>query len=496
MNIKNNRKLKYGSLAVALTCVVVALIIACNMIFTLLASRFGWFIDMTKEQIFALSDSTVDVLEGYKEMEGLEVKIIFCQEEDLIESNYYLRIIHNMAKLFAEEFNFVTIEYVDVNRHPGAVEQYKKTSQTSIYTTSVIIACGDASRVYQRQAFYVFDEDDSSTPIAFDGEYKFVSAILSMIGDNPIAYFTTGHGENTEGSSMYKLFEEAGYVVKTIDLTKETPDEDAQVIVINNPKYDFAGADQSVNEIQKLSTFQNGMGNLMVFLDTNADNTRFTELNEYLYEWGMVFEDSAIYDYDNSLTQDGTELVATYVADGKLGASLTQTMRDLSSPPKIIVNNARPIKSTFASNMSDYSQRQTSAVLTTSTDGTAVAVPFHSATNEGTKGIYNLMMVCEELRTINNVNCYNYVLCAGTASFADDKYIGNSIYGNRDLIFNAMKSFGKQNVPLDLDFKFFDSEGLDLTSAQANQWTVILCAVLPAAVFAAGIVVFIRRRHL
>lgn len=496
MNIKNNRKFKYGALAVTLTCVCVALVIACNMIFTSLASRFGWYVDMTKEQLFELSESTIEVLAGYREAEDLEVKFIFCQEEDLVDQDFYLRMIHNMVKRFVDEFNFCKVEYVDVYRHPGAVEQYKKTSQTNIYTTSLIIACGDSSRVYQRQAFFVFDEDDSSTPLAFDGEYKLTSAILSMMGDNPIAYFTTGHSEDTEGSDMYRLFEEAGFIVKTIDLSKEDPDENALVLVINNPKYDFMGRGQSVNEIDKISKFMNGLGNLMVFLDTDADNTRFTELNEYLSEWGMKFEDAAIYDYSNSLTQDGTELVATYVEDGMLGSSLTQPLRDLSSPPKIIVNNARPITSTFVSNTHDLKLRRTSAVLTTAADGSAVAVPFGSATNEGENGVYNLMMVCEQITVINNVDCSNHVLCAGTSSFADDRYIGNAIYGNRDLIFNAMKAFGKQNVPIDINFKMFDPEGLDLTAQQANQWTIILSAVLPAMVFIAGVIVFIRRRHL
>jgi len=498
MNLKNNRKLKYGSLAVGLTCVCVALIIACNMIFTSLAARFGWFIDMTTEQLFNLSPSTAEMLEGYKDMENLEVKLLFCMEQDRLDDDYYMRMIHNMAKCFADEFNFITVEYVDVNRHPGAVEQYKKTSQTQIYSTSLIIACGESSRVYQRQAFFIFEEGNTATPLAFDGEFKITSAILSMIGDNPIAYFTTGHSEDAEGSSMYKLFEDAGFVVKTIDLSKETPDEDALVMVINNPKYDFMGRGQSVNEIEKLSRFMSGMGNLMVFLDTDADNTRFAELNEYLNEWGMMFADSSVYDYENSLTQDGTEIVASYVDDGNLGASLTTSLRELPTPPKIIVNNARPILSTYDSGVSDayLAMRRTSSVLTTSPEGSAVAVPFGSATTEGEKGIYNLVMVSEQLRTINNVDCYNYVLCAGTSSFADDRYIGNAIYGNRDLIFSAMKAFGKQSVPFDLDFKFFDSEGLDLTAAQANQWTVILCAVLPAIVFVAGIVVFVRRRHL
>lgn len=494
MNIKNNRKLKYGSLAVTITCVCVALIVVFNAIFFALAQRFGWYVDMTQEQLFELSDSCIELLDGYREMEGFEIKMIFCQEPDLLDGSYYTRILHTMVKQFQDEFNFIDVEYVNIELHPGAVEKYKRTSADVIDKTSLIIACGEASRVYSLKSFFV-TEQNSSTVIAFDGEFKITSAIMSLSGDNPIAYFTTGHSEDVQNSSMYTLFEDAGFTVKTIDLSKETPDENAMVIVINNPKYDFMGAEQSVNEIQKLDTFLDGMGNMMVFLDTDADASRFTELNELLSEWGLMFEDAHIYDYSNSLTQDGTELVAEYVTDDKFGASLTTSLRKLEEAPKIIIKNARPIKALFTT--SPFGTRYTSSVLTTSSQGTAVAVPFGASSNsEGTPGVYDLMMVSAEIRFINNVECYNYVMCAGTASFADDQYIGSSIYGNRDLIFYTMQAFGKKAVPIDLDFKMFDTEGLDLTSAQANLWTVILSVVLPSLVFAAGIVVFIRRRQL
>ncbi len=493
MNIKNNRKFKYGALAVTLTCVTVALIIAFNMIFTSLSSRFGWYVDMTEERLFELSDSTARLLEGYREMEDFEIKFVFCQEADRLDEEFYTRILHNMVKQYADTFNFVKIEYVNINLHPGAVEQYKKSSQTRISATSLIIDCGKASRVHTLESFFIFEESDSSTPIAFDGEYKITAAILSMVEDNPIAYFTTGHSEDAKGSAMYQLFEEAGFTVKEIDLSKEDPEKGAMVMVINNPKYDFAGASQSVNEIAKIDKFADDLGNLMVFLDTAADQRRFTELNEYLEEWGMRFEEAHVYDYENALTQDGTELVAEYAKTEGPGSQLTSQLTAIENPPKVVVNNARPIT---ILPIRDMVKRLCSPVLTTSSTGSAVAVPFQATSNEeGEKGIYNLMAMAVEVRYINNVDCYNYVLCAGTSSFADDRYIGNAIYGNRDLIFNAMKTFGKGNVPIDLDFKMFDNEGLDLTAAEANRWTIILCAILPAIAFVAGAIVYVRRKH-
>lgn len=106
------------------------------------------------------------------------------------------------------------------------------------------------------------------------------------------------------------------------------------------------------------------------------------------------------------------------------------------------------------------------------------------------------MTITVDSRYIDNEPHYSYVLAAGTSSFAEDKYIGGRSYANRDIIFNAMKSFGRKTVPLDLDFKVFEDEALDITTAQANRLTILYTVVPAVVVFAAGIVVYTRRRYL
>ena len=47
----------------------------------------------------------------------------------------------------------------------------------------------------------------------------------------------------------------------------------------------------------------------------------------------------------------------------------------------------------------------------------------------------------------------------------------------------------------DIKYKSFDQNSLSSTTAQANTWTVMFVIVLPLAVAAAGVIVWIRRRH-
>lgn len=500
LNAHKRRRLKYGSLAVALTVAVIALVVIVNAIFTSLAYRFFWYVDMTEAQIYEVSQSSIDLLDGYRGTDEFEITITFCMPRDQLDSQEASKMVHNLAMRYEREFDFITVEYIDIINNPNALKKYYNMSITNAKTTSVIISSENDARLYNIESFFTFDSDTGNV-FAFNGEYKITAGILQLAGDKPIAYFVKGHGEEIEGSVMKTLFEDAGYEVRTIDLTQETPDDAAKVMVINNPKYDFSGSrdtaeDESQykgNEIKKLDAFLDNFGGLMVFMD--AGSQEMPVLSEFLEEWGIAFENKIVRDYNNALDVNGYEISATYATEGN-GAALTKSLRELENPPKAIVNNARPISILFEEKYmsANGSTRYVSPVLTSASDRSAVAIPITGG--DPVKGLYNLMTVSIESQYIDNESHNSYVLAAGTSSFADDKYIGRSAYANRDIIFNVMKQFGKKTVPLDLDFKVFQGEELDLTKGEANTWTVICTLVFPVIISGVGIYVYVRRRYL
>jgi len=484
-----NPKFKFGATATALTISFVALVIIINVIFSALATSYLWYIDMTKEKMYTISESTLMLLDPYRNNENVNIRIIFCQDPDKLEQSLETKLVHNMALQYEQEFDFVKVEYIDIVKHPSLADPYRTTSETNVKTTDVIIENGSDFRKFALEAFYTFSSNTGEV-FALNAEYKITSAILQLVGDRPIAYFTIGHGESVEGSKIYEMFQDAGFDVRKIDLSKEDMDSSAKVVVINNPRTDFMGFKDSVNEIAKIDALLDNYGNLMVFLDATV--RELPELEEFLAEWGVAFERKLVRDKANSLSVDGTEIVAEYTREG-LGSSLTKTLWQLETPPKDIVKYARPIKLLYDRKDS----RDTSVVLQTSSEKTAVALELDAPMEaEGEPGVYNLLTISRETRMINNVPIYNYVMVAGTKSFTDDKYIGNPAYGNGDIIYAAMKAFGKETVPINIDFKVFDETALNLTTQEANTWSVLVTAFLPCCVLVAGCVVYFRRRHL
>lgn len=481
-SIFSSRRFKYGTAAIVFTAVFVAAIIAFNVIFSTLANTYRWYIDMTKEQIYDVSPEMHVLLD---DLGDVDIKIIFCSPADQLDSNTYQQYVHTYCKNLANEFDYISVDYIDIITNPSSYNPYATTTATKPKTTNVIITNGSDYRVFYIEAFYTFAQSDNSV-FAFNAEYKIASAILQMQNDNPIAYFTTNHGESVDNTPLWNLFSDAGFEVRKIDLTKEDIEDAAKIVIVNGPLYDFMGAYDTVNEIGKLDNFVDRYGSLMVFLDPNTQD--MPELEELLSEWGIGFGDAVIKDYSNAISTDATALVAEYPTEG-LGASLHTTLRELETPPKTIVRYSRPVEMLWT----DYNGRNVSQVLTTTKEAKSYSTLDDSETASGP---FTLMALSCELRYVNNNEMYTYVLAGGTSLFSDAKYLESNAYGNKDILSSVMKALGKEKVPIDLDFKVFDDNSLDITTAEATKWTIVYTLLLPIIVSGLGVAVWLRRRHL
>ena len=490
--IFSNKKFKYGSSAIALTAVVVAAVVAANAIFGAVCYALLWFVDMTAEQLYGITDVSRELLSDLSDTDT-KIKIVFFTPKDKLETSQPQKLVHQCALSFAKEFDFIEIEYIDSITNPLSVNKYKTTAATTIKTTNVVIEDGADFRNYTLEGFYKFAESDGSM-FAFDGEFQITSAILQLCYDNPIAYFTVGHGETTTSSKLSGLFGAAGYDVRTIDLSKEEIDPSAQVILINGPRYDFMGAYDEVDEVTKIANFLDAHGNLMVFMDPQAMGTQdFPELSQFLSEWGIAFDRSVMKDAYNSISADGFSIVSEYAATG-LGSSLTTSLRTLETIPKTIVRYAMPINILWETKPIDQSTRTVAPVLFS--PATTQKYAFGDENTAIADGPFNLVTVTQDHMYINNEPFTSLVLVAGTTLFTDQAYLSSNAYGNEDVIYAAMKAMGRQKVPINIDFRLFEDNSLDVTVAQANMWTIVFVAVLPVITLILGGVVYFRRRYL
>ena len=501
-----SKKFKYGSVATAITVLTIVLVMVVNIIFSTFAARFMWYSDMTNSDIFTLSDALEDVIGPTLDevaSSGRELKIIFCADPDEIESGSteYMPYIYKTAKLLEAKFDAVKVECHDVIKEYNFFKKYANTAASNIYTTSIILECGDEFRLMAPETFFIFDSEDTTKAWAYNGEKKFAAQILQIAStENPLVCFTTEHGETlaADAASLRALFEDAGFEVRSIDLSKESVPDDCRIVVINNPKYDFIGMEaesEEANEIAKLDAFLDRLGALMVFEDyrSAADHVN---LNEFLEEWGISYDAGAyLVDYEHSTSVDGSTIVAEYEESG-LGASIYDDMTTLDTMPRTLSKNSMPIDLLFTEKATESGTKQVYSVL--SSYDTAECI--RGGVTEST-GSRTLMAISREKVIVNNEqsltadHVYSYVIACGAPSFVKNDYITSKSYGNQDIVYSAMRAVGRENLLADLAYKEFDDVELTITTAQAMRWTVTFTVLPPLVIAVCGVVVRIKRKN-
>ncbi len=395
MNIFHTKKFRYGSISVAFTVIIIAAVILVNAIFTALSRKFVWYIDMTSEQIYTLSDEAKALLDenyvtihtpcaggavagegvtyyeavrddvtktitGYREVsgvvpgvtdvskyyylrEGPEVTVIFCSEKDVLEANTSQRYALYTVLELVKAYKNIRVRYVDVYTNPSEVNKYKETSGQTINSQSVIVTSGTESRVYTLSSLFSYDSNGQNV-IGYNGEQRLVSAILAVTrAEAPVVCVTYNHGESdalTEDSTILTLLYETGYTVKQIDLTKDDIPADCRLLLVFDPQSDFQVKNDfsTVSELDKIEAYLDDNNAMMVFVD--YDTPTLPNLEEFLEIWGIKIARSGetpylIKDTDESLSAGGYNVKGTYTTGG-LGASITAQLRRAEHPKPVL----------------------------------------------------------------------------------------------------------------------------------------------------------------
>ncbi|MBQ7923498.1 MAG: Gldg family protein [Clostridia bacterium] len=486
------RKFKYGTAATAFTIAFIAIVVIFNIIFSALSSKYMWYVDMTTDKVFSLSDEAKDILSDITD----DVYIYFASEPDVLmngTNSSFMRYVYTTALQLDENFPNIHVECVDVFKNPSFFRDFYTTAATDIDSDSVVLVSGKEVRVYALEAFFMYDEETQEY-WAYNGEKKLLSGIMQVTQtETPIVSFTMQHGEDLESAAnLMNVFAENGFAVEGVDLSTTELSDDCRILVIYNPKYDFIGSEaegDSYNEIQKIDDFLDEYGCLLVYCDPEyVDN--LTNLNEFLEEWGISYVSNAyIRDKEHALSVDGYTVITEYQSGSAL-ASIYDDLSALTTPPKTIIRKAMPIEILWESGGGLSGSRNVVSILKSYDTSELVVNGMVQET-----GAYNVMTLSCETRVIDSEHYYSYVIAAGSPTFANGSYLNSNAYANEDVLSASMKAAGRETVLAVLNFKPLDDDSITVTTAVANNWTVAMTLVIPAIVALIGIVVIIRRKH-
>ncbi|MBQ9780958.1 MAG: Gldg family protein [Clostridia bacterium] len=565
-NIENRSgRLGRRALFSLITVLVLVVTILLNLLVSVLGQEGIWQIDETvnrytndkmkhltlytptKPFMQLIGDSAIPMVDkvnadrAEKGEEPITINIIFCADRDMVWGNDQMRyVLYTALKLEKEYKGHIKVDFININKNPSAVQKYKATSATRIYSSNVIFEFGTEYRVYSMTNFFVNNET-SSEPWAYNGEKHFANAILAVTrAESPVACFLNNHGEGTSDIAAFReLVVKSGYVVQDLDLEKEEIPENCRLLICYDPQTDFYAfgnlGETGTSEIDKLDKYLDGCFSFMLFVDNKTP--KLPNLEEYLEEWGVtiargttnaVEDNYTIRDTVSKLDKDGYIPLATYATAG-LGASITSDMREVSYPAKVAFPNATAItmaktyrntyvaadetEGTEAYRFGTYYRngvtRYFSDVFLAGNDAVAeVNGQQYEVTTTGNN--FKLMTMTTEERVAQETNYFSQqdrsFLCVfGSTEFASDTILTSDAYGNADVLMASLRAMGREVAPAKLDIIAFKNYEMDLEAAAAGGLnvttggliaTVVCFAAIPALIFfGLGIYVTVRRKY-
>ncbi len=540
MNILHNKKFKHGSVSVALVIVIIAAVILVNAIFTALARKNLWYIDMTPDSMYTLSDGAKSLLSEAKFGEKKTVEVIFCAEKDVLEASTEQRLALHTVLDIAALYNNVQVRYVDVYTNPSAVAKYKLHTTQKINSQSIIVASGEECRVHSLVSLFALDGTTQEV-IGYNGEQKLISSMLAVTQDEmPIACMTVNHGEaeNEENfNALSSLLWETGYEVEPLDLSKNDIPDAARLVVIFDPQDPFLGGEdedslEDVNELSKLDDFLDAGNSVMVFVDNETPYSE--DFEQFLAEWGIkiaryddVLENKdpsddinlLIRDLDHSLTTSGYTNVASYVpSTGGLGYSLIKGLASRQNPKTVVFPNATAFtlpdgyldrndeqNGTWSYVYSDNGIPRICYDVFLSSDTAEAIVDGQKLRNSELEKIglhnpaqvpFSYMRITQETHaTPGEESTSSYLMACASTEFVRPAAL-SSTYGNHEMLTYACSVMGRDVVSVSLSCKYFAStEIANITASEANQYTIVLTVVPAAIIFVAGVVIMIRRKY-
>lgn len=504
---ERGNRLKRGSISVIYTVVFIALVIALNLVVSSVAGSINLTIDLTREEFISIGQTSRNVLGELEESGDLEATIYLLADRDAYDNNNNVTRGLNMTALvrdFCEEYAYtysgISVEYKNLARDPEWASEYNARTNTTLATNNIVVEGKYHARVLTLDSFYTMDSD-SGMYVGFNGELRLTTALLqSCISEPQVVTFTSGHGEPAQLAATGKavtplayLLMSNGFEIVETDLTSGEIDPRTRILIVNDPQADFTEA-----EIEKLMDYVGDYNSLIVLVDDSTPALR--NLQDYLLEeWGMNYRPyHLISSVGGSLNNSPLNLSAQYVTDVE---------KPDSSAAYQIVKNLTGIKTAMPNSVELYSAPVSTkdhytveTVLRSASDSKST----YEAGGTEEEGAFPLMLLStnagyvdlDDENSTNQVWKSQYVMLVGSTDFAGTGSIDSAAYGNSSILLSTVRTMGVERYSLDIKYKAINDVALSIETSSAFRLGVIICAVLPAAITIAGLVVFIRRRHL
>ena len=424
--------LQGGSYSLAVTAIVLAILVAVNVLVSVLPTSATRY-DISATKLYSITSNTKAVISGLTE----DVTIYWIVQADQEDE-----VISNLLDKYESLSDHITVVKKNPDVYPTFAAQY--TDET-VYNNSLVVECGSKSRYIAYDDIYLQEVDYTTYSYAtsFDGEGAITSAIDYVVSDElPQLYVLEGHGEAELSAVFSDQLTKENVEVNTFSLLTENAVPDAaDCVLIYAPESDISEEERDI-----LADYVSTGGKLLVLAGPTEDGT-LTNLYSLLADYGVTAAEGIVVEGDSSHYAFGyPHILLPDMADSEITQSLTAE------------NYYAIIPIAQGMTISDSASNVT-ALLTTSDASFSKAAGYQLST---------LML--------------------------EEGYNDYSSGGNLDLVMNALSQLVGEREAIAIRSKSLDYNYLTISESTASLLKTVMIGVIPIAFAAVGIYVVAKRR--
>lgn len=466
----STRTAKVGGYSFVLSLVVLAILIAVNVLASKLPTSWTQF-DISAAQLYSLTSDTKVVVTNLQQ----DVTIYWISQAGKEDT-----VIQKLLDRYQELSDHITVVKKDPDVYPTFAQQY---TEETVMNNSLVVESGDKNRYISYDNIYRYDTGSyyttGSVSQSFDGEGQITSAIDYVVStDLPQVYLLSGHGEAALSETFADELERSNY--ETVEdfslLNVDAIPEECDVLLINAPTSDI-----SDEELTMLRSYVQGGGKLVV-LSGPQENADLPNLQALLSDYGVTVNDGVVVDTN----RDYYAFTAPYVLMPEIESSdITDPLKD--GDYHVIV----PIGAGLTVG-EDNGGATVTSLLKTSTDSFSKAAGYAMTTYDKEDGDIDGPFTLAV--SVEDANAGGRLLWVASDYLLDDMYNSYSSGANLDFVMNGLSWMIGNTDAVSIRSKSLDYNYLTISSSSAAWLKVCMIGIIPVGFLLLGLDEVLRRR--
>jgi len=474
-SVLKSTKFKRSGMATIMTVVFIVLVIALNILVSLLSARFpSMNIDMTAQKLNTLSDSALDAAKNVPN--DTEIYVIAKEDDarnDRIFSEIKFSQVSNLLDKMAEANPKIKISYIDADTNPQFMSEH---ANENLSTGSVLISTAQRTKTLRIIDLFSASQDQTTGAMSYfsNVDSALANAVTMVNLENiPVVSVISGHDEffdTTARADLETLLSNNSYSVQNVNLLTGEISADTQVLVIAAPSTDYTS-----EEIQKLRDF----------LSDSPAQAKLPNLAGFLEEWGVAVEEGVVIETNNTRIFSTNE---SYIIVDSAGVVLAE-----NSYPLLVAPSSSPLQILFTSN-ADIAVKPL-----WKTSANAYTVMEELLENPDTSEQI-IATLSEKIINVGGMPTTRNVVVFGSTPALTSSFITASTFSNPNYtidLFSYLTGVEKNNNAIAPNQ--IQTNTIDISASGAtiiNLGLFVFTIGIPLVILIVGLIVFLKRRHL